>query len=557
MSTNGCWVQFFDGRNMTGGTLRIEGPAEVPKLDAYHLSTGEKAGDEPDSLRTGSRAWLEVFSSENYAKTARQFDPNQSITDLAVYDIGGKIDSFKLYDERPSWWPGSSVSTPVEIDGGLVSSLTVNNVCRTLLGASLALVPKAGPFLKTLLYGLWPDPRNNMDQVWACFQNYISQVVGGIYQQIVITSLMDKLQGLYNLTRAYVEAPPEKRKGAFVALQSNLLAQEPFFISLEQPQNSLSFFVPFGTLMFAVQAEEILQYESIYGVPLSETQRGKLIDALQTRIEAYQAAVATARSDILAQRAAMVVVQDESVMSIGTEIMRAIDLYDGWRDAQYQGNDAERQATRRAAMRAESVTNELAYTLDQNLALTQLWTWFNPAVSVPLAPPTIIVRDGPYGQYQSTPYSCVAGAGKITQVAIWTGSLVDCLEVFVDGSSMGRQGRIDGDGGALQSLVLAAGESIVEANGYATGLINQLGFTTSTGRSILGGKDTQGSPYGFTSRPPSGTVDGCLAGISGYSENGTDSRANLKVVTFHWQCSLPFEVSDAFTQTSDTAISVA
>jgi hypothetical protein len=123
---------------------------------------------------------------------------------------------------------------------------------------------------------------------------------------------------------------------------------------------------------------------------------------------------------------------------------------------------------------------------------------------------------------------------RITQVNMCTGSLVDSLELFLDGQSRGIYGR---SGGVPQTLALEEGEAIISAQGYYSGLINQLGFTTNQGRSILGGGTANLS---FNSGAPQGTT-GYLVGVSGYSDNGTSSNDNLKVVTFHWKCTLPFD----------------
>lgn len=44
MATDGCWVQFYDGEKMSGGTKRFDGPLEVSDLNDYIFSTGEKGG---------------------------------------------------------------------------------------------------------------------------------------------------------------------------------------------------------------------------------------------------------------------------------------------------------------------------------------------------------------------------------------------------------------------------------------------------------------------------------------------------------------------------------
>lgn len=539
MSTDGCWVQFYDGNNESGGTIRFDGPMNVADMNNYIFSTGEKAGDEPDSLVTGSRTWIQVFNDDDYQGTTAYFYPNQTISKLSDYGVGGKIDSFKLYDAQPaSFPPPSTTNWANEIDGGPVSSLTINNIFRTALGASLMLIPKVGGALKTIVYGLWPDPRSNKDQAWACFQNYISQVVGTVFKQIIASGLSAKLTGLYNLTEIYINADPEQREGAFTSLRADLAVQEPFFISLSMPQTSLSFFLPFGSLMLLTLREEVLFYEDIYGTPPTPEKRAELVANLQSKIEQYQKAVADARSALLSQRAAMVTLLDTG--SITQDRWIPIDSYSGWRGTEEVGGGSRDRAQYAANERIEEVTNALAYSLDLNLAPTQLWTWTNPDITEPMRAPWLVYQDGPYGDYQSsTAFSAMTDAQTaITGVVVKAGSLVDSIEVMIDGASTGTYG---GSGGDRFVMNLAAGETIVRANGYASGLINELGFTSSLGQNFLAGSrnGTNGTTGAFTSQAPEGTVGGRLVGIRGYAVNGSGSNANVKVLTFCWYCELP------------------
>ena len=164
--------------------------------------------------------------------------------------------------------------------------------------------------------------------------------------------------------------------------------------------------------------EQILFYQDIYGTPLDPKERQKLVDALQAKIDAYQSAVNTARSQLLSQRAAMVTILDES--SITSDMWVPIDTYSGWRGTQEFGGGSKDRAQQAANEHAETETNALAYSLDQNIAQTQLWSWMNPDNTTPIQAPSLVYLDGPYGSYQSsTAFSAVAGAGSsITRVVV-------------------------------------------------------------------------------------------------------------------------------------------
>jgi hypothetical protein len=77
------------------------------------------------------------------------------------------------------------------------------------------------------------------------------------------------------------------------------------------------------------------------------------------------------------------------------------------------------------------------------------------------------------------------------------------------------QGKAGGAGGSEQSLDLATDETISAAEGYATGVINELKLTTSTGRSIQGGIDGGVVHRRFDIPPLPGAEETSLTGLSG------------------------------------------
>jgi hypothetical protein len=552
MSADGCWVQFWDNDNFKGGTKRLDGAIDVPKMDSYIQSTGEKLGDEPDSLKTGTRSWLIVYKDENYKGKSASFGPNSSISDLDAWeDMGGKISSFRLYQDRPASFNSSTSGVAIEQSDGIVSSQTVNNLLRSALASAIGRIPIIGGTLDVLISALWPDV-NNRDQAWAAFQNYIDQVVAGIFWQIRIDNLSSMLTALYDDAKDYVQAPPEQQKSTFLALYHTLNNDEPFFVKttqpagddVTQPLENLYFFVPFATLHLATLRERIEHYEVFYDVPPDQNTLDGMNNELHATILRYRDLLASSREAILTKRREMFEIRNEDAFGIGegSTTRVAIDTYSGWRGPQRTGGYAQRDAQYDADQQAEFVTNALAYKLDTFTAIGQLWACLDPVAPAPVKPPVLTFADGPYGSYQdSTAFNCNAGDGRITRLSIWTGSLVDSIEVAANGSSSGcgRYGHT-GDGGQ-QTLDLATDEVIVSANGYETGLINALGFKTQTGRSIYGGADGGQDKLRFTSAAPVDTIDGRLTGISGYSRNGSSSNDNIKVLTFHWRCALPLD----------------
>jgi len=529
--TDGCWVQFWDDDDCKGATLRFDGPKNVYDLDDYTQSDGSKEGNEPDSLETGSRSWLVVYKDDDYEGRNVGFGPNSKIDDLDEFDMGGNISSFKLFDYRPADFveAGRGNPTAAEADDELVNAESINNYFRTMIAAALNLIPVVGGTLGTIIGGLWPDAESD-EQVWASYQNYINQAVTGVYWQLVYSDLNAKLQSLYDSAKRYVDTPVDEHDSKVVNFNDFfglVNDSEPYFVDEQAPERKLGFLLPYGTLRLAALRENLQNYAYYHGSEPSEDYRKVLTDEIQALIPKYQGLLETARDRVVADRRRQVIIEED-----GRNLYRVIDLYDGWRGEQTN----ETQANYDLAERQDGVANALRTTLDLHDATAQLWQWFDPENTTPVTAPVITYAVGPFGHYQNAEtFEQAATTGPITGVTQWSGSLVDALELTVGGVP---QGRVGGTGGSRQALELAAGETIVSAKGYATGLINALGFTTSTGRSIYGGTDGGVDHRRFEVSPLSGAATTELIGLSGYAAYGSTSTDNVKAITFHLRCSL-------------------
>jgi hypothetical protein len=534
IQTDGCWVQFWDDDACKGATLRFDGPAMVYDLDDYYQSNGSKEGDEPDSLRTGSRSWLVVYKDDDYQGRNVGFGPNSQIDDLDDYDMGGNISSFKLTDYRPADFVDAAKGNPTatETDSDGINAETVNNYFRTVVAAALNLIPAVGGALGTLVGGLWPDVGND-EQVWACYQNYINQAVAGVYWQLVYSELNARLQSLFDAAKRYADTPVDEHDSKVVNF-NNLFDlvndDEPYFVDEQAPERKLGFLAPYATLRLAALRENLQNYLYYHGTEPTEEYRQVLTDEIQSLIPKYQGLLDTARDRIVAERKNLVIIEED-----GRDLYRVIDLYSGWRGALTDRSEADYHIVQYK----ERVGNNLTMLLDIHNAIGQLWHWFDPEVTDPVTAPVITYAVGPFGDYQpADAFEQAAGTGRVTQVTLWSGSLVDALQLTVDGVPLGRVG---GNGGSEQRLELGDGETIVSANGYATGVINALGFTTSTGRTIYGGQDGGSEYRRFEVLPLVGSEGTELVGLSGYATYGSEATDDIKALTFHWRCSLSIE----------------
>lgn len=542
--SDGCWVQFWDDEDCKGATKRFDaegGSRFVNNLDDYLQSDGDKEGNEPDSLETGSRSWLVVYKDDNYEGDSASFGPNSQINDLDKYGVGGNISSFKLYDTRPSWFVDSAKGNPttIETDDGIVNAQTVNNYFRTVVAAAFNLIPEVGGAIGTLIGGLWPDAKNR-DQTWACYQNYLNQAIAGVYWQLTYESLNDILKSLYNAADSYVKTPNsdhEFKKQSFLNLYDLVNNTESFFVDESAPEKRYSFLAPYASLRLATLRENLQHYNYYYGSEPSDELRRMLTKEIQDSITLYQKLLSDARNRIVNTRKQQIVI--ESARS--PYPYRVVDRYNGYA----QGASSRDDATYIQEMYTDKVINQLAFTLDVHNTIGQLWVYFDPdrIVPDPLPLPTLSYAIGPFGWYQKVErFVQMTESGRVTEVALWTGDLVDSLELYIDGVGQGRVGG-DGDGG-YKALSLAQDERIVAANGYATGLINALGFTASNGKSIYGGKDGGYEKDRFDVQPLEGSVDTRLVGLTGFAgvkPGDPTNWDNLKAITFHWKCELSLD----------------
>jgi hypothetical protein len=520
---DGCWIQFWDDKNCAGATLRFDaqsGTLLVSNLDDYYQSDGRKEGNEPDSLKTGTRAWLIVYKDDNYGGKSAMFGPNSEIADLGLYGMGGNISSFKLYDYRPSYFVDSANGNPIAIETNstVVNASTVNTAFRTCVAAAVALIPGIGSSLSILVRGLWPDV-DNSDQTWASFQNYLNQAIAGVYWQLTYESLNNVLESLFKAAENFVNTPDDERelkKAYFFNLLDLANNTESFFIDESAPEKKYSFIVPFATLRLATLREQLEHYEYYYGSPPSPETSEKLTAEIQASVQNYQRLLSESRDRILNHRDQMISVDGDYI----------IDFYYGRRVYMYYGGSE--------SYYRETILNQLALTVDEHNATGQLWTYFDPAVTGPAQAPVLNYATGPFGQYQQPGpnFEQMAGGGRITGMALWTsedinGLYTSGLELYIDGIG---QGRVGGAGGTEQLLILEAGERIDYFEGSYNNL-RYMSFTTNLGNSVSSGdKNKFGVDYQVY--PLSDSSDTRLVGVTGYADSG------VRGISLHWTCNL-------------------
>lgn len=105
-----CTVTFWKDKNFEDHHKTYDGPQIVPDLNQVQWS-GQSHDDMKDdigSLKTGSQAWVRLYSKANYSGRTALVGPNTDINMENLYDDNNEgdmddtIESFQLYDHKPS-----------------------------------------------------------------------------------------------------------------------------------------------------------------------------------------------------------------------------------------------------------------------------------------------------------------------------------------------------------------------------------------------------------------------------------------------------------------------
>lgn len=538
--SDGCWVQFWDDKQCDGATLRIDGDSGtgatlVDNLDDYTQSDGREEGNEPDSLVTGTRAWLIVYEDKDFEGKHAKFGPNTKVNVLDDYGMGGNISSFKLYDYEPEGFTATTSGSPIAVEQGAseVNAGTVNDVLRSVVSAAASLIPEIGSPLSALIGGLWPDVTNR-DQVWGSVQNYLNEAIAGVFWQTEYAYLSTELESLFNAAGAFVEVPVEDkadRASRFENLLDLVNDQEAFFVDKEQPWTRFTFLATFATLRLATLYENLVNYVYYYGSEPSAERKQQLTDELVNAISEYRDLLTSSRKQILDRRDQMIYVDDDVL----------IDLYNGVRISITDEDSDVRRGY------SEGVWNLLAQKLDTHIATSQLWVHFDPTLpTTPVELPVLTYTTGPQGYffYTNTDFSQSANGGRLSAVTLWTidgtsnPAYQNGLELFVNGSGQGRAG---GTGGDPATLNLASDEAIVEINGSSQ--LYFLQFVSSSGKTVSAGDPVRTSVFWMKVLP--NLVDAALVGVSGsqgtYSD--TDIEPCVRALSGHWQGSLSVDAN--------------
>jgi hypothetical protein len=402
----------------------------------------------------------------------------------------------------------------------------------TLIGQ----VPDAGSSLKAVTGFLWKEEGSEASDVFAQMKDYVDQLVPELIAQERARDLEKRLAGLHQILKDYNGTSyGVAQKGQwFTSLLALLNQAEPFFFDPRNPEKTLPYFVPMGTLRILALQEQYLYYQRIYAV--ADPDRNKHLTDLQNAIKNYTDGLNKANADALRWRTedkiSFSTRKEQHFGVLGpttTTIWSATDHLCSWQ-VSFQNNSAsgsemygEQKTKVFLAQRRAQVTAAYGADLDLLMAPAYLWRYMDPTNPGQPESKPVYVTSGPFGSSRNESGFDDNPDGKpITRIVVYAGTRVDGLEVFYGDRSGGLHGKRSSQ---VHAMDLGPGEIVASARGRAGDAMDALFFQTSGGRDVGGGGRGGNEWY---AAPPQGTGAGL------YKASGRQGQAHLAALNLTW-----------------------
>lgn len=393
-----------------------------------------------------------------------------------------------------------------------------------------------GSVLSMIIGFFWSDPENPA-KVWDSIKEYAEQLVDSKVTDAKVNELKDRLVGLQKVANDYRDTSSgNPQKGQFLtSLLADLDLFEQDFWKDAYPERVLPLFTSFGTLYLFTLAEQVYCYEQAYGVADLDAQAH--MDKLRKAVDRYTAGAEKLFNLLYARRFRRLQIREwQSVSASQSESeWWLFDRQTGDMPlAHHRGSDwghnyhnpigkacVERAYRRRLGF----VRNGYVEQLQHYLGVAHLWRCLVRDNPLPAREYSLCDDIGPWGECGGAAFTVPPAAGRISEIRIRHGQVVECLEILYDGVSASVHGN--SQGGALSSLVLEPDEFVVEVYGRAGLFVDQLYFVTNRGRKVGGGGEG-GQP--FRSRGQSFWKEVGMHGVSGHADG-----LRLTGVNFQWR----------------------
>ena len=405
---------------------------------------------------------------------------------------------------------------------------SVNDELKEIVTDVISFVPEVGAAFSKIIAFFWPASEADPQKIWNMIKKYaeayMKELVDEKISQERITELEKRLAGIHQVLKDYQETSVGvAQKGQwFTDVLTALDLAEPFFFDKRNPEKTLPYFTSMGTIKLAALREQVLFYDKIYGV--KDPDAAKHLKQLQDKITEYKETAHALADAAVAWRlgkVTMFTTSEQDGWFSKYEHWHARDAMDGW---QIDGHYTEKAVVQyEFNNRWNQIHEQFRAEMDVFIETSYLWPYLDPTVTKKPTRTPVIVKSGPFGGRNGSPFLDNPNGQPITRVAMYIDSrFIKAIEVYYGGQSGGLH---RGGDAQLQNLELQAGEKIVAAHGSAGDALETLFLTTNMNREVGGGGG--GNPV-WSAAPPKGK-DAALVAIEG------KVGGSIEGITFHWQ----------------------
>ena len=505
-----CWLKLYDGTRYTGERFTLYGAGDVVNaacIDGYYFydsNTGSSYYRFPNSLTTGPGTWAELYDDRDYKNMVAQFGPNSLVSDLSKYG-STTILSLKVFAQAPDSF-NESDQTPNEVT--TIQKYQTASSVESLLAGALGCIPEVGSLISGVLDCFWPTGPGTQE-IWNDMVSYMNDLIEDLIDQNNLEFLNNTLSGYYTSINDYNNLVPGQDKlTKLISIIDDLEDDSPYFLNLNNPEENLTYLIPFGSITIVMMAEYAYNYTAISGGQ-TDPNAAYAKSRLDDWISKLSTAATQAKETALAWRLEQITIRQSG--SIFTDYYLE-DAVTGFSQKYSEQSAAEADKTRLSTY----INAQYNAQLDAYISPANLWDYLKATNTQPAtatntdsAFPTVIFESLPTEQTVSfvldsypsawgTPTQTnVGSSARITGVTLYssdankTGYVKGIQISYSDKSSPVLYGRT---GSSSVAVTFDSDESIVAIYGGSGSFIDQLFIRTNKGRDFgVGG--TGGFPF--------------------------------------------------------------
>ncbi len=530
-NTGDCWLKLYDGTRYTGECFTLCGPGSTVNtacIDGYYYWNDSTQGYYyrfPNAVTTGPGTWAELYDDRDFKNLVAQFGPNSLVADLTNYG-SNSIMSLKVFAQAPDSF-NQSGQTPNEV--ATIQKYQTASRVEDLLAGALGCIPEVGSLISGVLECFWPSGPSTQE-IWNDMVSFMNTLVEELIDQNNLEFLNNTLSGYYTSINDYNNLVPGQDKlTKLISIIDDLEDDSPYFLNLNDPEENLTYLIPFGSITIIMMAEYAYNYTAISG---GETDPNAAFAA--TRLNDWISKLATAatqaKETALAWRLEQITIRQSG--SVFTDYYLE-DAVTGFSQKYSEQAAAEADKTRLTDyINAQYIAQLDAYTSPANIWAYLATTNTQPASTSTenAAFPTVQFLTLPTEQtvaFVLDSYPSAWGTQLATDLS--SGSRISAVTIYSSGAN--NDGYVKGiqitysdksspvlygaSGSSSVTVTFDSDESIVALYGGSGSYVDQLFFRTNKGRDFgIGGS----GGFPFSGACPQG-VNAILTKVETYNQS--------------------------------------